>query len=64
MEKPYDEVFLSYSELKQWGSGLVKVERMKDWLKMEYQADELELIEEPDQMGYTMKYKRYQLQYG
>ncbi len=64
LTKPYDEVHIPCLELKKISNGVVRVEKMKEWLKFELQADELELFEDADTMNYVVRYKRNQLQYG
>ena len=64
MEKPYDEVHLSDMELS-FQAGLIRDEQMLyDWIKFELQADDLELFKSPELRGWTVRYKRNQLQYG
>lgn len=64
LTKPYDEVFLHKGYLSQFAHFIRDDQHLLDWLKFEYGADEIELIENPENFGYTVRYKRNQLQYG
>ncbi len=64
LTKPYDEVRIPLSDFQDLGSIILRVEKLKEYLKHKYYADELELFEDTDTMDYVVRYKRNQLQYG
>jgi hypothetical protein len=63
MEKPYDEIIIDTIDLPQglFGLGMRGIE---DWAKLKFEADEVECFRSDYDRDITIRYKRYQLQYG
>lgn len=61
LTKPYDEVFLDRMDMPH---NITDGHHFAEWLKYHYKANEVEAFVAQYNRGYTIRYKRYELQYG